>query len=444
MADIYETIWNSTGSHVRVSRPGQEGEEQADVVVEQQAKWRAGDCTSAQARPRPLFGRVNEAILQEPSFAAFSALLNNYTARERQPELDLDDPDHGAEVDAFLDAIWETEPMRLARTHIRTELHPEMTEEELRDKVRDMWFEPYTNRFSQVEPFCVGFEHVFVGEAGQPGNCKDSVGGYHSWVKYYLDQKAGKTSYLGHDYRDEVADEGVAENSVATVVMTWKPDVDEGGPGVELLKRPGGFFVGTRPECEIALGTIGLFEVLANRFDTGSQENHRTVRLGNSSFDLVLHPETVRRSPQQRGDHIRTFYPKFRGSTVPPDVVVEPDVPPLPTQPHNDGGIRILRALPNPPGPETSGEWVEIRNVNPDPLDLTGWRLLDAKGRPEPLSGSIASQETRRIEITRTDPNGMQLANSGGWIMLYEGTNRRAAVQYGRAGEGRVFEFPQS
>lgn len=81
--------------------------------------------------------------------------------------------------------------------------------------------------------------------------------------------------------------------------------------------------------------------------------------------------------------------------------------------------------------------------MNPEALDLTGWRLLDGKGRPQALSGVIEPEETRRIEITHSDPNGMQLTNSGGWILLYEGDQRRAAVEYGKAAEGRIFEFPQ-
>lgn len=345
MADIYEQIWNHSGSHVTVSLPGNGSGTQADVVVDEQGKRQEG-----------------------------------------------------------------------------------------------MWFEPYTNRFGETEPFCVGFEHIFVGETSNPRHCEDTVGGYHSWVKYYLDQKAGKVSYLGHDYRNDVASAGLADPNVATVVMTWTPDEDEGGTGDEQMKKPGGFFVGTRPECEMALGTVGLFEVLADRFRTqGNPEDHRRVRLGSSTFDLVLHPETVRRSPMQRGDHIRTFYPKFRSGAGAEAGTGETGR--LPTQPHNDGAIRIVRSLPNPPGDDQQGEWVEIRNVNPEGLDLTGWRLVDQHQRGQELSGTIASGETLRIDVTRDDPQSLQLSNSGGWIMLFEGAERRAAVQYGRAREGVIVEF---
>jgi poly(U)-specific endoribonuclease len=113
----------------------------------------------------------------------------------------------------------------------------------------------------------------------------------------------------------------------------------------------------------------------------------------------------------------------------------------VPTHPHNDSPIRIVRALPNPPGAEDRGEWVELRNMTAQPLDLSVWRLADQQGRPQPLEGSLAAGETKRCDITRADPNGMQLRNAGGWILLFERDQRRAAVRYERAAEGEVREF---
>lgn len=451
--DIYQTIWNNTGSHISVSRRGANGDwenPEADVLLDEQGRWQEGECTSEFAR-RPLFAHVNENIFSQPSFQAFITLLDNFTAEEGAPEAGLNDPDYAAEVDAFLDAIQDTEPMRLAREYVQTEVRPGMTDGEFRDQVRLIWFETFENNFSSREPFCVGFEHVFVGETERPGRCKDAVGGYHSWIKYYLDQKGGKATYLGNDYRGNLEEAGLADPNVATVIMTWTPSEEEGASGEEHLKRPGGFFVGTRPECDIALGTVGLFEVLADRFqnETGNRDERR-VRLGQSIFDLVLHPQTIRRSTGELGPHLRTFYPKLKGG----DGVVSggepqgggttgtgPGVVTLPTQPHNNGAIRIFRALPNPPGSSDRGEWVEIVNVNVEDMDLTGWRLADQENRSLPLSGILASGETRRIELDRDRPDSVQLSNSGGWILLFEGQERRAAVRYGRASQGKIFKF---
>ncbi len=39
-----------------------------------------------------------------------------------------------------------------------------------------------------------GFEHVFVGET----RGKDSVLGFHNWIQFYLQEKAGNVDYQGY------------------------------------------------------------------------------------------------------------------------------------------------------------------------------------------------------------------------------------------------------
>ena len=456
MTDIYETIWQHPTSHVTVSRRGADGkfmDENADILLNE-VTTHGGNCIGEDRAASPLFDHVNAGLFTQPTFQTFVALLDNYTAAEGQAEALLSDPLHGAEVDAFVDAVLPTPPMQLALAYVREQLRPGISDGDFRDLVRRIWFEPFTNHYSGADPFCVGFEHIFVGEdssqPNSPPRCEDSVGGYHSWIKCYLDEQAGRVNYYGHDYSSNVADAGVADPHVATVIMTWHPSMEDGGHGQMLLKKPGGFFVGTRPECEIALGTVGLLAVLANQYDNTAQsgtENHRRMQLGESIFDLVLHPQTIipkrNGKPPELGAHIRTMYPKFRG------------LPGsggggggggggVPTQPFNNAAIRILRALPNPPGPTDQGEWVELKNVSTFTFDLAEWRLKDDKGRVQPLTGSLAPEETLRIELTRANEQAMMLSNKGGWILLFQGDSRRAAVRYTNAGEGEVFTFTQN
>lgn len=465
MTDIFEQIWTLPESHIKVTKCDAAGvplDSTADVALDEQA--RAGGSLLNDNAPRPLIPFVRTGLFTDPSFATLIELLDNYNATEGVAERLLTDTSHGPAVDAFLTAILPTPPMQLAKEHIKTNFDAGLTEATFREKVKSIWFEPYTNHFSGNVPFCVGFEHVFVGESTRkPGDgpSEDNVGGYHSWVKYYLDEQAGKANYLGHDYRIAVTAEGIANPNVASVLMSWKPSAAEGGDGHVLFKKPGGFFVGTRPECEIALGVVGIYAVLNGVFDNtpgGGTENHRRMTLGANSFDLVCHPETITPaggggSARVNGWHLRTLFAKFLGAPIPTGGTGgsgggsgggSPVGAILPSNPHNDASIRIRRALPNPPGTNDVGEWVEIKNVSTFAFDLSDWSLADDLNRKLPLTGTIVPGEIQRIMLNRIDSTSMMLRNSAGWILLYQGTERRAAVKYTSPSENAVFDFDLS
>ena len=113
----------------------------------------------------------------------------------------------------------------------------------------------------------------------------------------------------------------------------------------------------------------------------------------------------------------------------------------MPNQPHNNGPVRITQARPNPVGTIDADEWVELANTTGVPLDLEAWFLADQNKRVYHLQGSLAPGDSLREDTRTDDPESMQLRNSGGWILLYEGDQRRAAVSYGRADQGEVIAF---
>jgi poly(U)-specific endoribonuclease len=459
MADIYEQIWNLPSSHVKVTKCDATGsplDATADVALDEQGK--AGGSMSIDNAGRPLIPFVKAGLLAEPTFATLIALLDDYNVVEGEAEPAITGTPHGTSVDAFLDAILPTAPMQLAKTHIQATFDSTLTDATFRAAVKKMWFEPYTNHFSGSDPFCVGFEHVFVGESTRKpsdGPSDDNVGGYHSWVKFFIDEQAGKVNYLGHDYRPAITADGLADSNVASVLMTWKPTAAEGGDGNTLFKKPGGFFVGTRPECEFALGTVGIFAVLNNAFDNtpgSGSEDHRRVVLGSNAYFLVCHPETITPaggggSPRVNGPHLRTLYAKFLGSATAPTGGGTPGgtTPStgshLPSNPHNDASIRIRSALPNPVGASDDGEYVEIKNVSAFSFDLSEWALADVANRKLPLTGTLAPGAILKVMMVRTDSNSMMLRNSPGWILLYQGDIRRAAVKYTNTAEGAVTDF---
>ena len=452
-SDIFASIWNMPESHISVTKMGPDGnplDDQAIVIVNEQGK--AGKCLSDDNAPNPLLTVTDESIFEEPTFKTFIALLDNYTAIEERPEVTFEDVGHShwKEVDAFLDAVFASPTMKAAIAHIQSDLKPGITTDQIRKEVRAMWFEPYTNRYRSATEFCVGFEHVFVGEdESSPAGadpCRDAVAGYHSWVKFYLEKKKNKVDCLGYDYPEGNVADALADPKVATVVMRWSPTKEEDrSHGNDLMKKPGGFFIGTRPELEVAFGTLAMYSQHAGKYDNISgKENHHRVRLGENLFDIVMHPQSLepakRGQSAKRGWHIRTLYPKFRGKTVPNEVAaMKVD---LPTQPHNSAAIKIVSALVNPAGAEDDGEWVELKNITDDTeFDLSNWSLCDRNGRKMKLEGKLAAGKSAKVMLDRTDQNSMMLRNGGGWILLFQGDFRRAGVKYDGAGSDEIVNF---
>lgn len=446
-------------SHVSVTRraaDGQPVDSAAIVIVHEQGK--AGDCLNQDKAPDPLLTVTDESIFEEPTFRTLIALFDNYAAVEERPEVTYADADHPhwKEVDAFLDAVFATPTMAVAVEHIQQKLSPGITLEKIRQDVRDMWFETYTNRYRNATEFCVGFEHVFIGEdESSPAGadpCRDSVAGYHSWVKFYLEKKQNKVDCLGYDYPEGNVADALADPKVTTVVMRWSPTKEQDrSHGNDLLKKPGGFFVGTRPELEIAFGTLAMYAQHADKFDNvPGKEGHHRVRLGENLFDIVMHAETL--SPPQRGQsaargwHIRTLYPKFRGKEIPSPAAAYASSAAidLPTQPHNDAPIKVVAALVNPDGAEDVGEWVELKNMTDDTeFDLENWSLCDRAGRKKSLSGKLKSGDSVKVMLDRESDRSMMLRNGGGWILLFQGDVRRAGVKYAGSGSDEVTRFDE-
>lgn len=452
-SDIFAKIWNMPESHISVTRVGDDGkplDDTAIVIVHEQGK--AGDCLQHDNAPKPLLRVTDESFLEEPTFKTLVALFDNYTAIEEKPEVTFADSSHPhwKEVDAFLDAVFDSPTMKVAVEHIQTELSPGITIEEIRKDAKAMWFETYTNRYRSSTEFCVGFEHVFVGEdESSPAGadpCRDAVAGYHSWVKFYLEKKQNKVDCLGYDYPQGNVADALADPKVTTMVMRWSPTKQEDrSHGNDLMKKPGGFFVGTRPELEFAFGTLAMYSLHAGKYNNvPGKENHHRVRLGENFFDIVMHPQTLeppkRGQQARRGRHIRTLYPKFRGRKI-PGAATTAKVD-LPTQPHNSASIKIAAAMVNPKGAEDNGEWIELKNVTDDTeFDLSGWSLSDRNGRKLKLSGKLPAGNSVKVKLNRSGEGSMMLRNGGGWILLFQDDVRRAAVKYDRARESEVIRF---
>ena len=411
----------------------------ADILLDEQK-----EATQTDQAPNPLFAHVNPSKLDLPSYQAFIALLNNYVVNVRLSEDHLGDNQvEDGEIETFLNTILETDVMKRAQTYIRDSLNFNEAAENLKTELKRIWFELYTNHFNRIAvPFASGFEHVFVGEGKRSGN---GIGGYHSWIKYYIDEKNDRVDFQGFNYDGNFNRQSPVGSTipfVATIKMQWTPLDIFGNPTGLLEKDMGGFFVGPSPELQIALGTIAFYESQANLFDRASG-NEKKVEIMNGLFHLVMYRSTT--IDQERGDHIRSFFPKFKAPLQGSDSDVVIPVEGDRDDTINNGVIRIVKALVNPEGSDMGREWVEIENNSNRIIDLNGWTIADKLDRREPVLGQIEPGKIRRIVVTRSSNDTAQLGNNGGLIKVYNSSDELISqVSYGKAASGATLFFVEA
>lgn len=61
----------------------------------------------------------------------------------------------------------------------------------------DMWFKLYRRTRGSRALDSSGFEHVFVGETRCSGGEKEVLG-FHNWIQFYTQEKAGNVDYQGY------------------------------------------------------------------------------------------------------------------------------------------------------------------------------------------------------------------------------------------------------
>jgi len=442
---VYQSIWREDEHRFTVSARNQDGgwtDPGADILLDEQV--RAKGSRQIDLATNPLFHQVDlEKLESNPLYRSFIRLLDNYAVHFRDPE--LESPAEEQEIAAFLDLVIASRPMQIAFDHISGELVPNMSAARFRDDLQSIWFKVYTNFYrGKSTHFCTGFEHVFVGEGKYTKSTngtteKGKISGYHSWVKFALDELNGRVDYLGYKY--DLGGPGPDNPHVVTLQMLWNHMDMRGNLIAELFKKKGGFFVGCSPACEMALATLAYYEghlgLLSNQ--------KKRVKLGDGHFDLVMYHATTQDGGL--GKHIRSFFPIYLGDGSSGDggsgaVVVKP----RPARLQNTGKLRIRAALPNPPGADLEGEWVEIWNAGQDDLRLEGYELRDKMGRPQPIEASVLKAgDSLKIGVTRQSAHHMQMSNRRGLITLHdEAGDMLASVPYGRASENQVLVFSQT
>jgi len=441
MTDIYERLWEADENRCTVSARGADGawiDPAADILLDVQR--RASGKRSIDAATNPLFERVNEAKFELPTYRTFIALLDNYVTNARESE--EESPEERAEIDAFLDAVCATKVASVALGYINDELGETLTTKQFRAALDRLWFVLYTNHFgNRSTEFASGFEHVFVGEGKYDARfggdeALGEISGYHSWIKFYLDERAERVNFLGYKF-DLRGGEGPDNPDVVTLQMLWYLSDLHGRVVAQLFKKKGGFFVGPSPECELVMGAVAYFESVFGRL----RQDKRATTIRGGQYNLVLFRNTT---PQNtRGEHIRSFYPEYLGANGAEPPVDRTEKVEVPAGGLASGAVSIVAAMPNPRGEDRGREWVELLNNTDAAIDLGGWRLSDRSQRAEPLSGPLAPGAVLRVVLSGRD-NGMQLGNRGGFIALHDAASLVAAVQYTRASEDETIRFGSS
>ncbi|NER29965.1 MAG: endoribonuclease [Symploca sp. SIO1C4] len=442
--DIYQQIWESDENQFSVSARNSSGDwedKNADILLDEQVK--ASGKPGIDLATRPLFYKVNEDKLfdKKLTYVNFIQLLDNYTIRTLDPEFTPDQEEQ--EQRDFINLIISTKPIQITLEYINQELGANLSQIQFKAKLQRIWFELYTNYYNgKSTHFASGFEHVFVGEGKfniRSGNNLDNLGtisGYHSWVKFYLDEQNQRVNFLGYKY-DLKGKAGSNNPNVVTLQMLQDVTDMRGNIIAQLFKKKGGFFVGPSPECEIAMATVAYFQSI-----DGLIRDRQRISINDANYNLVLYRST---NPNgSRGEFIRSFFPIFLGNDgVKEPEMNRPEIVPIDNIIKNDGSVVIVAALPNPEGSDTGGrEWVELKNVTNSPINLTGWEMQDKMGRPESLSGTLEPNEVKRFPVRRSSNSSMQMTNKSGLIAVFDNQLQQVAtVKYSRANSGEIIQF---
>lgn len=235
------------------------------------------------AAPDPLFTRIDERIFkQRPTYAAFCALLDNYSAETGKEETVTDA--ERKEVSKFLSAIMQTNPMQFCHHYCRAHDKNHRVPEDVQGferVLKSIWFDFYSReRGGRLDSS--GFEHVFVGEVKN-----GEVSGLHNWIQLAMQEKMGALDFRGYikpKGRDQSNSD--SDDHLLSIQFRWK--------GVE--KFVGTSFIGTSPEFEMALYTMC--------FLVGEEENKVDLNTGGDTFGLTI------KCYRFNGDKIGTTFPE--------------------------------------------------------------------------------------------------------------------------------------
>jgi poly(U)-specific endoribonuclease len=286
--DIYQRIWNVDQAYaglkaIKLGESTAQWKEHGYIVVDEPE----GDETAQAGRDHILIREVHIPKKKKASYDRVAGLFNNYELDQTKEE-DIA-PEEMEEVQDFIESIYRTPPLVVARDYIEERMGRELDDDVWWNMIQRAWFEQYDDG---VNKDLSGFEHVVVGEQKQ-----GKVQGYHFWYKYFVDENFvfGDTRKDLIQFLGRKGSKKDATPDVATISYVWEAFDYRTKQTRKLTKPTGGFWIGPSIEGLIALGTV--------RFIPDAMAPKEAV-INKVKYELKLF-----RSPNDR--HMRTFYPVF-------------------------------------------------------------------------------------------------------------------------------------
>ncbi|CAK9096452.1 unnamed protein product [Durusdinium trenchii] len=311
----------------------------AEILLDEQVP--ALRTTLAECAKRPLFAQVAPEILARPTFLTLVRIFDVFQPAEIRKTSEnnaaVAGPYSPAEfnaIDEFLEQVTRTSVMRRAFRHI-TKTLPIVLTRPWKEVLFKLWFQRRDGK-----P-CV-FEHVFLGNLTEDISGQPVAGGFHSWLKFYLEEVRGTARYLGYIYNN--AEAGLVNSRFVSGKFVWDYD------GHKLVKDAGkhaidqgGFFIGTSPEWQLAIGTVAYFETSTpgmarqngwipwtGAYDEGYTKEHRwsETTLDGERYRHVLcrtgHSNSLQDVLVEDSGHLVTSYAIYLGPEVPKDTSGRP------------------------------------------------------------------------------------------------------------------------
>lgn len=191
----------------------------------------------------PFFSFVNEdSLFERPTYRTFVDLLDNYISGTGVDE--TVSYEERKENIAFINAVCDTELMKHAFEKAKEQGFVSDDYDNWKRLLYAIWFKMYSRSYQSTRAGVEdssAFEHTFVGETKASGPI-----GFHNWIRFYLLEKEGKLNYKGYVKRAQ-------RSAMCQLRFSWG-DADGDGDEEEKVSS---FFIGTSPEFEMAVYTLG-------------------------------------------------------------------------------------------------------------------------------------------------------------------------------------------